>query len=340
MKKITRGILALTLVAGIAASAGDHPGLVMSGLIFERSPDMNSSHGSSVAQMPDGSIMAVWYTGTAEANRDVAIYGSRLVDGKWSKPVVVVDTPDKAEGNPALFVDRNGKVWLFFVTIHGFGWNWCKIKYITSDDSGRTWSPVTVLRERRGWMTRNHPITLKDGRILLPLYSENLWSTEFMVSADDGKTWQFLSRIPSRPGNIQSAVVQLDDGSIYSTMRTGAKKPAGKLWESRSTDGGRTWSPARETALPNPNAGADMIRLQSGRLLLAFNNSPNGRTPLSLAVSDDGGQNWRVVRDVETDPAEFSYPSLCQAQDGTIHLTYTWRREAIKHVAFTEEWIE
>jgi predicted neuraminidase len=341
--KSARTILAVAMLAlaGAGVGAAAAPGLVSSELIFERSAELPSSHGSSVASMPDGSIMAVWYSGSQEAARDVAIWGSRLVDGQWSKPVVVFDTPDKPEGNPALFVDRSGKVWMFFVTIHGLGWNWCKIKYIVSTDSGYTWSPVTILRDRRGWMTRNHPLTLKDGRLLLPLYSENLWATEFMISNDDGKSWQFLAEVKSKPGNIQAAVVELDDGSLYSIMRTGAEKPKGKLWESRSHDGGRTWSPASETVLPNPNAGADMIRLQSGRLLLAFNNSAYGRSPLSLAVTEDGGKTWRIVRDVENEPGkEFSYPSLCQAKDGVIHLTYTYRREAIKHVAFTEEWLK
>jgi predicted neuraminidase len=82
-----------------------------------------------------------------------------------------------------------------------------------------------------------------------------------------------------------------------------------------------------------------MIRLASGNLLLAFNNSDAKRSPLSLAVSADEGVSWTVVRDVETDPAEFSYPSLCQDANGIIHLSYTWRREAIKHVAFSEEWL-
>jgi predicted neuraminidase len=92
--------------------------------------------------------------------------------------------------------------------------------------------------------------------------------------------------------------------------------------------------------LPNPNAGTDMIRLISGNLLLAFNNSKTGRTPLSLAISEDGGASWKVVKDVESDPGEYSYPSLCQGSDGVIHLTYTFRRETIKHVGFIEDWLK
>lgn len=328
------------MVKTVCAGDMTEEGLVDVGFVFEPTSELPSSHASTIYQAPDGSIMCAWYSGSAEANPDVAVYASRYLEGAWSKPEVIADTPGKPEGNPVLFADDQGRTWLFFVTIHGFGWNWAKIKYRVSEDSGRSWGPVVMLRERRGWMTRNHPLVLSDGGILLPLYSENKWCSEFMLSTDGGGSWEHVSEVCSRPGNIQAAVVELDDGSLYATMRTGAAKPKGMLWETRSTDGGRTWTPARLTSLPNPNAGTDMIRLQSGKLLLAFNNSATGRSPLSLAVSDDGGKTWRVARDVETDPGEFSYPSLCLEQNGTVHLSYTYQRKTIKHVAFTENWLE
>jgi len=315
-------------------------GLVFEGLIFEQSDELPSSHASTVYPAPDGSILCAWYSGSAEANRDVAVWASRWQGGEWSRPEVIADTPGKPDGNPVLWVDESGKTWLFFVTIHGLGWNWAKIKYQTSDDGGETWGDVVMLRNKRGWMTRNHPITLSDGRILLPLYSENKWCTEWMESGDGGESWEVTGEVCSRPGNIQAAAVELDDGELYATMRTGARKGEGRLWQTRSHDGGRTWEKASLTDLPNPNAGTDMIKLKSGRLLLAFNNSDRGRTPLSLAVSDDGGRSWRVARDVESDPGEYSYPSLCQDGRGVVHLTYTYLRESIKHVAFTEAWVK
>jgi len=319
---------------------GKEKGLVMSGFVFEPTSKLPSSHGSTIYLMPDGTIMCAWYAGSAEGDRDVAVYASRLADGNWTDPVIIADTEDRSEGNPVLWADAGGKSWLFFVTIHGFGWNWARIKYRTSDNAGETWGPVRMFREKRGWMTRNHPITLGDGTILLPLYSENKWCSEFMASTDQGKTWEHRAEVCSRPGNIQAAVVELDDGSLYATMRTGARKGKGRVWETRSHDHGRTWTDPVETDLPNPNAGADMIKLPSGNLLLAYNDSDLRRTPLSLAVSEDGGGSWRKARDVEDGEGEYSYPSLCLGKDGVIHLSYTYRRQTIKHVAFTEEWLK
>lgn len=312
--------------------------LIDAGFIFKPTSELPSNHASTVEEMPDGSILCAWYSGKKEAADDVAVYASRYVEGKWSKPKVIADTPGKPEGNPVLFTDRSGKTWLFFVTIHGMGWTMAKVKYRTSADAGHTWGPVEMLREKNGWMTRNHPITLHDGRILLPLYSEVKWCSEFMILDHGGSAWKHVGKLCSRPGNIQAAVVELEDFSLYATMRTGGR--GGKLWQTRSFDAGRTWSKAEQMELPNPNAGTDMIKLSSGRLLLAFNNSEKKRTPLSLAQSYDGGKTWHVIKDVESEPGKYSYPSLCLTKDGVIHLTYTYNRETIKHIAFTEMWLQ
>ena len=137
-------------------------------------------------------------------------------------------------------------------------------------------------------------------------------------------------------GNIEPAIVELKDGRLLMLMRSGTRTC---IWSSLSSDGGLTWSSPERTPLPNPDSAIDLLRLKSGRVLLAYNNSSKGRTPLAVAVSEDDCRNWRRARDLETGPGGFSYPAAIQSQDGIIHITYTYDRKGIKHVAFDEQWI-
>ena len=102
---------------------------------------------------------------------------------------------------------------------------------------------------------------------------------------------------------------------------------------------GETWTPLTLTGLPNNNSGTDAVTLQDGRHVLIYNavatppGAPKGvRTPLNIAVSDDG-INWKMVMTLENSPvSQYSYPSIIQSSDGRIHAVYTWRRQRVKYV--------
>lgn len=308
-------------------------------LIFPPQTDRPSCHASTIAELANGDLLCAWYAGQREGAPDVAILAARLPagSGQWTQRRVIVDTPGQPEGNPVLFQAPNAPLWLFYVTIEGRSWNDCPIKVRSSEDAGHTWGPERILRRQHGWMTRNKPLLLDNGDLVLPLYDERIWASLFGISRDSGESWQFSRRLVTAPGNIQPSLVQLADGSLLALMRTGAQ--GGRLWQSCSLDRGRTWEQPAQTGLPNPNSAADMVRLPSGNLVLAFNNTAVGRTPLSVALSRDEGRTWPTVRDLEAGPGEYSYPAIIVASDGLIHLTYTYRRESIKHVAFDEAWL-
>ena len=49
----------------------------------------NSCHASTVLPLPDGSVVAAWFGGSAEGNDDVKIWVSIRKDDKWSAPYSV-----------------------------------------------------------------------------------------------------------------------------------------------------------------------------------------------------------------------------------------------------------
>jgi predicted neuraminidase len=103
-----------------------------------------------------------------------------------------------------------------------------------------------------------------------------------------------------------------------------------RIFRVESLDGGRSWGELTLTDLPNPNSGTDAVTLADGRHLLIYNHSETGRSPLNIAVSRDG-KTWLPAATLETEPGEFSYPAIIQAADGTVHVTYTWKRKKIAH---------
>lgn len=107
----------------------------------------------------------------------------------------------------------------------------------------------------------------------------------------------------------------------------------GRVWRSRSFDDGRTWEVARPTPLPNPDSGRDALVLPNGLLVLAYNPTvrSQGRTPLVLRVSSDRGDSWGERWVLEEGPGEYSYPCVILGTDGLVHITYTYRRERIRH---------
>jgi alpha-L-rhamnosidase len=83
--------------------------------------------------------------------------------------------------------------------------------------------------------------------------------------------------------------------------------------------------------LPNPNSGIDAVTLLDGRHLLVYNDSETQRSPLNVAMSKNG-KKWQSILRLEDEPGEYSYPAVIQTSNGRVHITYTWRRQTIKHV--------
>ena len=303
----------------------------------ERRP---SAHGATLCELVDGTLLCAWYGGSREYGLDVSIMGARLAPGAdaWSAAAVWADAPERTMGNPVLFPEPDGgRLWLFYVVLYGERWTSGRIHYRHSADGGRSWGGEQTLTDELGQMTRNAIHLRDDGAWLLPLYDERDWSAYVLISLDRGASWRRSNAMRSPSGVIQPALVPAPDGRLLAFLRTGGL--GGLVWRSESADGGETWTAPAPTALPNPNAAVDATVTEGGAIVLAFNNTPSGRTPLNVALSPDGGQTWPHCRAIETAAGEYSYPAIARAQAGLFHVVYTYRRTHIKHVAFNEAWL-
>jgi len=303
-------------------------------------------HASTLAETSSG-IVAAWFGGTHEKNRDVGIWVSRQSGDRWSKPVEVVngiqnDTLRYPCWNPVLFQPAEGPLMLFYKVGPSPREWWGEL--VTSEDQGHTWSAPQRLGESRlGHLigpVKNKPVQLEDGTILCPSSTEmeehgdDFWRVHFEMTGDLGKSWQLVG--PINDGiefdAIQPTILRYGDGAMQVLCRT----MQNVISESWSYDGGKTWSSMKATELPNPNSGIDAVTLEDGRQLLVYNHSVRGRgSPgrgiLNVAISNDG-ISWKPVMTLEKQEGEFSYPAVIQSSDGLVHVTYTYDRISIKHV--------
>ena len=325
------------------------PGYVSGELIYplegRQTPEC---HASTIAETPTG-LVAAWFGGKHENNPDVGIWVARHDGSGWSKPVEVVDGSegedrDYACWNPVLFQPKDGPLMLFY-KVGPSPRTWWGV-LVTSDDGGLSWSQPRRLgtsdklfKKNRNLLgpVKNKPLQLADGSILCPSSTENEgWRVHFELTRDRGKTWEVIGPIndASQFDAIQPSILTYADGRMQILCRTRQNVVA----QSWSEDGGKTWAQMTATKLPNPNAGTDAVTLADGRQLLVFNHSTrsrglNGRQLLNVALSEDG-KSWktRFTLENEGNRAGYSYPAVIQTKDGKVHITYTWRRQSVKHV--------
>jgi len=317
--------------------------IVLSEYIFEEAP-FAQCHASTIAETKHG-LVAAWFGGSRESEPDVSIWLSRRGRNGWS-PVEKVADGSELSGrqvacwNPVLFQAKNGPLMLFYKVGDDEPEWWGEYK--TLNDDGKTWSRPTRLPDGFLGPVKNKPVQLPDGSILSPSSIEyyvgnnkeaERWQVHLELSKDMGKTWKKIGPLnDGREFNvIQPSILVYPDGKMQILCRT---ERAGYIYEGWSYDLGETWSEMGPIELPNPDAGTDAVMLNDGRALLVYNHSCScgkDREFLNVAVSRDG-KKWQAALVLEDQEGEYSYPAVIQTSDGLVHITYTWRRERIKHV--------
>jgi predicted neuraminidase len=333
-------VLAGALLAGASLPGGAQDTaspIVRSEFLFDSAP-FPSVHASTIVDTKGG-LVAAWFGGTGEGAADVGIWVSRQVGDTWTPPTEVATgvQPDGTRHpcwNPVLFVMPDGMLSLFY-KVGPTPRTWWGMQRV-SRDLGSTWGEARRLPDGVLGPVKNKPVQLADGTIVSGSSTESdaspsVWRVHFELSTDQGRTWSLVRPAAATEGGehdvIQPSVLQHRDGTLQAIGRS----RSGRIFETRSTDSGRTWSPVTLTPLPNPNAGTDALTLRDGRYLVVYNHTPKGRTPLNVALSKDGAA-WDAALVLEREPGEYSYPAVIQAADGLVHITYTWKREKIRHV--------
>jgi len=321
--------------------------------IFTEAP-FASCHASTVVELRNGDLMSAWFAGSAEGNPDVAIWGSSRQSGGWTPPVELVREPDIQCYNPVLFYTRDGRLWLYYKFGH-HPERWTAGRLWSADD-GKTWSDREHLSAGLYGPVRTKPVVMPDGSVVsgTSVESYRSWACWIERSTDNAVSWTKAGPItiakdaartpvssdapPEVPGSeewgltdgiIQPSVIWLGGSRLQLYARATAQ--TGRVCVAESNDAGITWTAARPIAVPNPNSGIDAVSLGDGRVVLVYNHTDSGRTPLNLAVGRDGG-DFQMFCALEDQPGEYSYPAMVVAANGDLLVTYTWNRKRMRYV--------
>jgi len=326
--------------------------IVKDEFLYERAPFV-SPHASTIVETKKGDLVCAYFAGTYERNPDCCIYVSIKKKGsdQWQQPILAADgvfspTERKACWNPVLTEMSNGELWLFYkIGVNVQDWTGWLAK---SKDGGKTWSKREPLPEGFLGPVKNKPLLLGDKLVCGSSTEKGGWKFHVEIFDLKTKAWKYVGpidaemAIPTKEpdklkpiGCIQPSLLQLSDGRLMVLMRS----QNGKLARSYSSDKGETWSTVELSDIPNNQSGTDAVTLRDGRHVLVYNDfqtlmgQPKGpRTPLCVAVSEDDGQSWQRILTLEDSPiSEYSYPAIIEGHDGSLHITYTWRRKRVAY---------
>lgn len=330
-----------------------------------------TAHAPALLMLENGDILCTWFAGSFEGSADVSIVCARLPKGsdQWEEPVKVSHDPHRSEQNPSLFAGPDGAVWAVYTAQLDRVEGKDNMQFTSiircqkSHDGGKTWDEPSVLFPREGSFCRQPIQILSNGRWIFGNWlctdsKEGLTGdpTVFQISDDQGATWKAVE-MPDSHGRVHANVVELKPGHLAAFMRS---RYADFIYRSESEDWGETWSVPVPTLLPNNNSSISALKLQSGRIAIAYNPThtpdpqkgvaswPGLRCPIAVALSEDGGKTWPMIRYMErgdgfageynkTNNKQYEYPYLMQSKDGKLHLAYAYKnRIGVKYMQFEE----
>lgn len=290
---------------------------------------------------PDNVLWLLW-TAQISGNQDTAIVRYRQstdLGQTWGEIATLLDKPGTFIRQP-ITVLKNGN-WLLpvFYCRTQPGEKWVGNDDISavkiSSDQGKTWRDVEV-PQSLGCVHMN--ITALPSGTLVALFRSR-WADNiyYSQSVDNGESWSVPepTELPNNNSSIQ--VTTLASGElalVFNHMSAaGALERRASLYD-EIDDGDNS---RKEPEVTN------------GRT--AFWGAP--RAPMTVAISADGGKTWPWQRNLDEGDGycmtnnsldkrnrEFSYPSIKQGADGSLHIAYTWFRQAIKYVHVSPQWVK
>ena len=273
-------------------------------------------HAASIARLPSGEFMAVWFGGSREGARDVNIYSARFDPelNEWGTNRVLVGRAYTEQslsrmvrklGNPVIGTAPDGRVWVFYVSVSVGGWAGSAINFMVSEDDGRTWSKPEQLRTTPFFnistLVRGQPVFHQDGTIGLPVYHEFMGKFPEYLRIDQQGHVIDKTRMNYGRDSLQPSTVVLSETEAVSVLRYAGDGPR-RVLVSQTQQTGEQWSMPRAAPVPNPNSGLTAVRYSDDEILVVLNDLESNRYRLSLYLANRDLSQWKLIKVLEESP--------------------------------------
>ena len=258
-------------------------------------------HAPSIVELRDGSLRAVWFSGSREGAGDVTIQTAvlNMASKGWRAESTLFNRAQfesglwryvKKIGNPVIARAPDGSLHLWVVNVSLGGWAGSAITWARSSDEGATWSApkrlVTSPFLNIGTLVKGAPLAMADGSLSLPVYHEFITKFGEVLHINPQGQVTGKTRIPGSRTSLQPVVLVTSPVDAKAYMRAGQ---GGKVVASSTSDAGKTWAQASATNLPNPDSALAGLVSSSGDKWLALNPTATGRQSLALFKANSAG---------------------------------------------------
>lgn len=310
-------------------------GVLSVGSISTITDDAKYNAWPSIARMHSGELLLLYTKADShhsdETGKLVGRIGTEGIAGAvtWGAEFTIYDHPSVWASGQDLSVISTGRV--FASGFYGaFATNPLDGAFVVySDDDGRTWSSLIVVNSTLTSYSYGSGgvLELPNGDLLQCVEGKNSGDTFSRVvvlrSSDGGDTWGSQVTIATGTRNYYEAQLGLlDDDSILVLLRT--SDAAGDIYQSRSTDGGATWStPVLAFA---GHGQPNWIQSSTGTLVaITRENLGTGTGGVWAYTSVDRATTWSAKTDVDLTPYEMEYGCPIELLDGRILVVYGYQ---------------
>ena len=277
-------VVALTLLA----TPGEP--LYEAELVFP--PEDFHNHSSSIVETPGGDLIVCWFHGKGERKDDtLVIRGARKKKGEhaWSAPFLMADNPNLPDQNCTLFIDPQGRLWLFWISSIDNLVRSYFLKYRTSTDFEGDGPPVWTWQDAIFCLPKNAETVFSQN---LEKRLERLKTT---TEISEEKRAEFLTKLEA------NRAVYSD--KLFQRLGWMPRQPPIMLTDKRmmlglysdtfacsmfafTEDAGQSW----EFSEPLAQRGIQpsLVRKKNGNIVAFMRDSPVVRR----AESSDGGLTW------------------------------------------------